>query len=516
MKESGSFELALKENGYIVYPFKGCSMLPLLDEGFSEVKIVPSDKYDINDIVLYKVNDKYILHRINDIDNDIYIIKGDNSAYLDKVDISLIIGKVEGIYLDKKYFSIKEDKYLDYLSSLTSFNDLTDTSIYKVSRALHHTFSYFFNNVDFDPKLILRLSKNELERYIYVLFNYNALHLVKPLFNHYQIDLPLEYKDLIEKKDNIVKSNFVRLEQARNELSTLFAKEHIKHLYLKWGEIYSLYSIDYLRAANDIDVYVDPLDFNKACNVLINNKYEEIKTNDKVHKSFIYPSLGVHIELHQKLLEEDFNKVNEIINDPFSKSYIDKENSYLYHLEKEYYYLFNLAHVAKHISYYECSLANLLDGYYLINDNSINLDKLSSLLKLAALEDFNRFYIQMVKVNFSEALITPIIHSIECLLFMNASKKKALIDKKQYHSKMYYIWHKAFLDKDDLAYLYPKLKTKPYLYGYYSIKRWFAHIDKSSIKRTKNEYSSLNNNDINKIIRLYNLIGLKDYFRYEK
>ena len=38
--EELSLEEVINKNGYILYPFKGISMLPLLDEDFDIVKII--------------------------------------------------------------------------------------------------------------------------------------------------------------------------------------------------------------------------------------------------------------------------------------------------------------------------------------------------------------------------------------------------------------------------------------------------------------------------------------------
>ena len=83
--EELSLEEVINKNGYVLYPFKGVSMLPLLDEDFDIVKIIKSDDYQISDIILFKKPTGYVLHRIIDIKDNTYFIKGDNASFIDEI-----------------------------------------------------------------------------------------------------------------------------------------------------------------------------------------------------------------------------------------------------------------------------------------------------------------------------------------------------------------------------------------------------------------------------------------------
>ena len=64
-----SFEELLETKGYIVYRTVGYSMLPLLRQKRDIVEIRPkgAERCRKNDVVLYKRNNKYILHRILEV-----------------------------------------------------------------------------------------------------------------------------------------------------------------------------------------------------------------------------------------------------------------------------------------------------------------------------------------------------------------------------------------------------------------------------------------------------------------
>ena len=75
-----TFEQLLDEKGYLVYTNVGTSMLPLLRERRDIIEIRPlpyrAQKYDV---VLYRISDKYILHRVLKVRPHDYVICGDHN-----------------------------------------------------------------------------------------------------------------------------------------------------------------------------------------------------------------------------------------------------------------------------------------------------------------------------------------------------------------------------------------------------------------------------------------------------
>lgn len=77
-----SFEEILEKKGYLVYTNVGISMMPFLRErrDIIEIRRKAQDKrYSRYDVVLYKRNDLYILHRILKVRPNDYIICGDHN-----------------------------------------------------------------------------------------------------------------------------------------------------------------------------------------------------------------------------------------------------------------------------------------------------------------------------------------------------------------------------------------------------------------------------------------------------
>ncbi len=90
-----SFEELLEEKGYIIYTNVGYSMMPLLRQrkDLIEIRKKRSGRCKKYDVVLYKREGKYILHRILKVLPDGYIIAGDHNAFVEKdVTDDMILG----------------------------------------------------------------------------------------------------------------------------------------------------------------------------------------------------------------------------------------------------------------------------------------------------------------------------------------------------------------------------------------------------------------------------------------
>ena len=113
-----SFEELLSEKGYIVYTNVGCSMMPLLRERRDIIEIRPlTRKPQKYDVLLYKRNQTYILHRVIKILPDgRYLIAGDNNLFIERdVTDAMILGRMTRIIRDGKEINVDDDwKYKLY------------------------------------------------------------------------------------------------------------------------------------------------------------------------------------------------------------------------------------------------------------------------------------------------------------------------------------------------------------------------------------------------------------------
>ncbi len=113
-----TFEEILEEKGYRVYTNVGTSMMPLLRQRRDIIEIRKKElgrckKYDV---VLYKRNGQYILHRILRVLPTGYLIAGDNNFFVERDITDMdILGVMKRVILDGKSISMDAPLYRLYV-----------------------------------------------------------------------------------------------------------------------------------------------------------------------------------------------------------------------------------------------------------------------------------------------------------------------------------------------------------------------------------------------------------------
>ena len=112
-----TFEEELNLHGGFIFTNVGDSMKPLIRQGRDILEITkrPDGRLQKYDIPLYKVGDKYILHRILRVRESDYIVAGDHNYRKELVTESQIIGILTGLTRDGKQRNLSGWKYRLYL-----------------------------------------------------------------------------------------------------------------------------------------------------------------------------------------------------------------------------------------------------------------------------------------------------------------------------------------------------------------------------------------------------------------
>lgn len=118
MHEKRTFEQALAERGSFVTTAQGVSMMPLIRPGRDLVEISRKgdDRCKKHDVVLYKRDGKYILHRILEVRPDDYVIAGDHQTVKESgVTDEDIIGVLSAVIRGGKRIPVTDPNYLRYV-----------------------------------------------------------------------------------------------------------------------------------------------------------------------------------------------------------------------------------------------------------------------------------------------------------------------------------------------------------------------------------------------------------------
>lgn len=115
----------LKETGEYVTQVHGVSMYPMLRYRKDPVLIHRAEKeLKPYDIAVYDRGDNYVVHRVLEVRNDIYVIRGDNCIGKEYVPKEAVVGIVAGFWRFGKYISVENKTYQFYAHFWVAINPL--------------------------------------------------------------------------------------------------------------------------------------------------------------------------------------------------------------------------------------------------------------------------------------------------------------------------------------------------------------------------------------------------------
>lgn len=102
-----NLEKTLKKDILVLSLANGTSMYPFIKD---HTKIVLSSSKDINilDTILYKDDNRYVLHRVIGINDNSYIVLGDNCLKSEIIDKDNVLAVLAGYYKGNQYIEIND------------------------------------------------------------------------------------------------------------------------------------------------------------------------------------------------------------------------------------------------------------------------------------------------------------------------------------------------------------------------------------------------------------------------
>ena len=111
-----TIEQLLEEKGTYVGPTVGYSMYPLLKNRRDTVVIKrKTERLKKWDVALYKRKDDYVLHRVLEVKDWGYIIRGDNCYHDELIPEETVIGVMTEFFRKGKHGYVTDKKYLRYV-----------------------------------------------------------------------------------------------------------------------------------------------------------------------------------------------------------------------------------------------------------------------------------------------------------------------------------------------------------------------------------------------------------------
>ncbi|MCQ2538663.1 MAG: nucleotidyltransferase family protein [Lachnospiraceae bacterium] len=152
-----------------------------------------------------------------------------------------------------------------------------------------------------------------------------------------------------------------KLDVVQKQLEKEFEENGVKFLMMKGSVIKYIYPKQELREMGDIDLLVYPESFPKAEEVLETLGYVVVE-DVKQHKVYKSPG-GVCVEAHHTMCDRTTDKKMYEYFCDYSKHKLKDGKKYTYEMTNEDFYVYLMAHMARHFYVKGCGIRNLVDIY---------------------------------------------------------------------------------------------------------------------------------------------------------
>ena len=182
------------------------------------------------------------------------------------------------------------------------------------------------------------------------------------------------------------------------EISALFEKNEIKHIFFKGAQIRDYYPVCEARVMGDVDVLISPENRDRAKAILCENGYALVNSNGPVYD---YSKNGVTVEVHTKIISGKVGSSNaetcflDAIDNADFEGYCGK-------LGNSYHFAYLLTHIAHHFWFYGAGIKLILDLAAFLRSEKVDLNAVLEKMKEIGLEDFAKVVLSVCKKWFDE------------------------------------------------------------------------------------------------------------------
>ena len=182
------------------------------------------------------------------------------------------------------------------------------------------------------------------------------------------------------------------------EITELFEKNEIKHIFFKGSQIREYYPVPQSRVMGDVDVLIFPESRERAKELLCENGYELVNSNGPV---WDYSKSGAVVEVHTKIISGKVGSSNAetCFLDAAQHACFD---SFRGCLDANYHFAYLLTHIAHHFWFYGAGIKLILDLAAFQKKEKIDFDIVLSKMREIGLEEFSKVIITVCKRWFDE------------------------------------------------------------------------------------------------------------------
>ncbi len=199
-----------------------------------------------------------------------------------------------------------------------------------------------------------------------------------------------EIAGFIEEKEKSIRKNILYKNELK-EISKFLSENKIWHMPLKGALLMDIYPKIGMRQMADLDIYFDKTYADKVTEFMVSRGYDAVAVNHHLHDVY-QKAPFFNIEMHKKLMSPFSPAVVVPYYNNIEKNLLKcKENGFLYGFSPEDYYIYMIAHAAKH--YFQgggTGIRTLLDIYYYLKvlDGKLNFSYIENECKKINIDYF--------------------------------------------------------------------------------------------------------------------------------
>lgn len=296
-----------------------------------------------------------------------------------------------------------------------------------------------------------------------------------------------------------------------------FEKASIKHLPLKGSIIRKMYPNIQWRSMADLDILIPVDDLKKAGDVLKELGYNADHLGGN-HDSYVKKPY-MNIELHRAMIDEAYN-VNNYYDNIWNIVKREESSEYLYKLSDEDFFIFLIAHAAKHFSGGGTGIRTIIDIYVYLENKELDFQYIYQELEKMELVKFCKLFIAISNYIFKDQINEFSVEDLELIIdyvekcgtygTIANSGAQEMDNEDIEKGKKKVILKRLFPPFSIMKRRNPILKKIPILLPWF----WFTRLIKGLLhsKTHKKTYNAINQIDVEKykqVKRIKDISGVK-------
>ena len=339
------------------------------------------------------------------------------------------------------------------------------------------------------PEILRMITPDIMEEVYNMSKSHDLVHVVAVALKKHKL---LGRDRISQKYVKHLHSALVRYEALAFEESRIykvFEKKKIVYVPLKGSVIRKFYAEPWMRTSCDIDILVQEEELERAKDALVSS-LGYVVGRYKYHDISMYSPEGMLVELHFRIVENEKN-MDKVLKKVWSYSVPKKEGSFRYKMTPEYLLFHAYAHMLYHFAHGGCGVRYVMDIWLLENELVYDEKIFWKLCKESKMDSFVMNVRKLAKVWFEDEKIDELGRRLEAYIITGGVfgnlETKITARKTQTKGHYRYLLQRIFIPYKEFCASYPLLEKLPFLYPYFTVKRWLKIFNKKIAKNAVQE-----------------------------